>query len=144
MFCTSLPAAAAAIALISLTGNLQAQDNQDKEQAYEIRYPEISYPQLRKAMDAGQVFLIDANSTESYSKGHIPLAKSIYNPAFLEAQLPVLKNYPIAVYCGGPQCTTWHKAADFAVARGYTSVMHFKGGLKGWKAAGDTLATGQE
>ena len=133
------------IVFISLAGHLQAQETSlDKEKAYEQHYSEISYTQLRKAMDAGQVFLIDANSTESYTKGHIPLARSLYKPELLEAQLPVLKNYPIVVYCGGPQCTAWQRAADFAAARGYTSVMHFKGGIKGWKAQGDTLASGQE
>ena len=116
----------------------------DKTTAYEQHYPEISYTQLRKAIDAGQIFLIDANSTKTFKNGHIPLAKSLYNRDQLTAQLPVLKNYPIAVYCGGPQCSAWHKAADFAAAKGYTSIMHFEGGLKGWKDQGNPLASEQD
>ncbi|MGI9276558.1 MAG: rhodanese-like domain-containing protein [Endozoicomonas sp.] len=124
-----------------LSGQALAADSEDAA-AYDQHYPEIKYPLLRKAIDAGEVFLIDANSTETYQKGHLPSARSITNRKKLEGELPVLKNYPIAVYCGGPQCSAWHSAADFAAARGYTNVMHFKGGLKVWKEQGDTLSTG--
>lgn len=116
--------------------------HQEQNLAYEHRYPEIKYPLLRKAMDAGQVFLIDANSPTTYQNGHLPMAKSINHPDLLSQQLPILSGYPIVVYCGGPQCTAWHKAADFAAARGYTNIQHFKGGIKGWKEVGDSLSKG--
>ena len=121
-----------------------AQTNElDKNAAYEKHYPAINYSSLRKALDLGQVFIIDANSEETFRKGHIPLARSINNTELLSAQLPVIKSYPIVVYCGASYCTAWHKAADFSAARGYTNVMHYKEGLKGWKEKGDTLATGK-
>ncbi len=115
------------------------ESNMDKLKAYEHHYPQINYSQLRQAMDEKQVFLIDANSRQSYQKGHIPLAKSINDRDILLKQLPVIKSFPIVVYCGGPQCNAWHKAADFATANGYTNVMHFKEGTKGWEEAGDQL-----
>lgn len=120
---------------------LHAEESMDQAAAYEKHYPEIKYPTLRKAIDAGEVFLIDANRTETFQKGHLPGARSIQDRKALESQLPVLKNYPIVVYCGGPQCPVWQKAADFAAARGYTSIMHYKGGLKDWKAQGEILST---
>lgn len=117
--------------------------NPDTNRAYEKHYPEINYQTLKQAIDANQVIVIDSNSTERFQKEHIPSARSIKKPEQLEAHLPILKNYPIVVYCGGPQCTAWHSAADFVAARGYRNIMHFKGGIKGWKAAGGTLAEGQ-
>ncbi len=112
-----------------------------RHDAYDARYPEINYAQLKKALDAKQVFLIDANREETFNKGHLPGAKSLANLEKLEPQLPYLKSYPIVVYCGGPQCTAWYWAADFATAKGYTNIMHYKQGTKGWKAAGATFET---
>lgn len=116
--------------------------DQNKNSAYEKHYPEILYPTLRKAIDLSQVFIIDANNPDTYSKGHIPLARSINDTDNLKPQLPVIKSYPIVAYCGGPQCTAWHKAADYVAALGYTNVLHYKGGLQDWKNKGDTLVTG--
>lgn len=113
-----------------------------KDAASEKHYPEILYPTLRKAIDLGQVFIIDANSPDTYNKGHLPLARSINDTKSLKSQLPAIKSYPIVVYCGGPQCTAWHKAANFAAAQGYSNVLHYKGGLKDWTAKGDTLVNG--
>ena len=125
----------------ALSGNTLACESEDTAAAYDKHYPEIKYPKLRKAMDAGEVFIIDANSTETYQKGHLPGAHSMANLK-LRGGLPELEVYPIVVYCGGPQCPAWHSAADFATARGYSNVMHFKGGIKVWKEQGDTLSTG--
>ncbi|MGI9278318.1 MAG: rhodanese-like domain-containing protein [Endozoicomonas sp.] len=116
---------------------------EDRLAAYKQHYPAISYPSLRKAMDAGEVFIIDSNKAETYSKGHLPGSHSLADRTTLESRLPVLKNYPIVVYCGGPQCPSWFSGADFAAARGYSNIMHYKGGLKDWKEQGETLATGK-
>lgn len=112
----------------------------DQMQAYEKHYPEIKYSELRKSIDAGEVFIIDANSAETYRKGHLPTAASLTDEKRLTDRLPFNKTYPVIVYCGGPQCTAWHKAADFAAARGYTNVRHYKGGLKDWESQGDRLS----
>ena len=113
----------------------------DQIQAYEKQYPEIKYSELRKSIDAGEVFIIDANSAKTYKKGHLPTAASLADEKKLTNQLPFNKTYPMVVYCGGPQCTAWHKAADFATARGYTNVRHYRGGLKDWETQGDRLST---
>lgn len=140
---TSLKACFAALLILFTLGTARAESsNPDQNAAYNQHYPEISYEDLRKSIDHGQVFIIDANSEQSYSNGHIPLAHSINQRERLTVQLPPLKTFPIVVYCGGPQCTAWHRAADFAAARGYTNIMHYRGGIKGWKDQGDSLATG--
>ncbi|WP_252178993.1 rhodanese-like domain-containing protein [Endozoicomonas sp. 4G] len=134
-----------ACAVILFSTSVVASENttEDRLAAYNQHYPAISYTQLRKAIDAGEVFLLDTNRAETYAKGHLPGAYSLADRATLERRLPVLKNYPIVVYCGGPQCTAWFTGADFATAKGYTNIMHFKGGLKEWKEQGDSLATGK-
>ena len=140
---TSIRTGLTAIALMFFMLTAQAENsNPDQNAAYNRHYPEITYETLRKSIDLGQVFIIDANSEQSYKNGHIPLAHTINDRERLITQLPALKSYPIVVYCGGPQCTAWHKAADLAAAQGYTNIMHFKGGIKGWKEQGDSLATG--
>ena len=113
----------------------------DQAKAYNKHYPEIKYTELRKSIDAGEVFIIDASSEQNFKKGHLPTAVSMANKKMLEERMPYNKHYPIIVYCGGPQCTAWHKAADFAAARDFTSVRHYKGGLKDWQAQGERLST---
>ena len=113
----------------------------DQTKAYEKHYPEIKYSELRKSIDAGEVFIIDANSTETFQRGHLPTAVSLKDEKKLIEQLPFNKTYPIIVYCGGPQCTAWHRAADFAAARDFINVRHYKGGLKDWEIQGERLST---
>ncbi|KEQ18822.1 rhodanese-like domain-containing protein [Endozoicomonas numazuensis] len=135
-----------ACALIMFSATALACDDAsmgDRLAAYNQHYPAISYPALRKAMDAGEVFIIDSNKAETFSNGHLPGAYSLVDRDNLKNKLPTLKNYPIVVYCGGPQCPSWFAGADFAVAQGYTNIMHYKGGLKDWKEQGDTLASGK-
>ncbi|AMO57504.1 rhodanese-like domain-containing protein [Endozoicomonas montiporae] len=113
----------------------------DQAKAYDKHYPEIKYQDLRKSIDAGEVFIIDVNSEQTYKQGHLPTAVSMVDEKKLEERMPFNKDYPIVVYCGGPQCTAWYKGADFAAARGYNSIRHYKGGLKDWKAQGERLST---
>lgn len=127
------------MAVILLSGHLFAGE-MDQARAYDKHYPEIKYTELRKSIDAGEVFIIDANSEQTFKKGHLPTAVAMVDEKKLEERMPYNKRYPIIVYCGGPQCTAWHKAADFAAARGYTSVRHYRGGLKDWQAQGERLS----
>ena len=114
-------------------------NDQYKREAYDHLYPEISQEVLAKAIKANQVFLIDANSEKTYKEGHLPTALSLTNPQLLEKNMPVLKGYPVVVYCYSSQCNAWHNAANFAQSKGYNNIMHFKDGLKGWRAAGGAV-----
>ena len=131
----------ALLLLSALTSAAQGNESEDQQQAYKLHYPDMSYDVLRKAIDKGEVFIIDANRTENYVKGHIPGAYSIKSREELKQSLPELKKFPIVVYCWSEQCTAWQKAADFAFANGYTNVSHFSGGIEEWKRQGDVLAT---
>ena len=113
--------------------------SEDMILAYDQNYPTLPLASLKQAIIQKEVFLIDVNGMESYQKGHLPGALSFYNKVLLEQHLPALKSYPIVVYCGGPKCPAWHKAADFARARGYSNISHFREGTKGWLQGGEEL-----
>ncbi len=106
--------------------------DQLRREAYDISYPEIDYSTLEKVIKARQAFLIDANSERAYKEeGHLPGSYSLANLDELKKNLPILKEYPIIVYCYRAECNAWQRAADFAKAMGYKNILHFKPGLKG-------------
>lgn len=105
--------------------------------------PEISFEDLKKAVQAKSAFIIDANSADTYAAGHVPGAVSFAkNEAHFAQVLPKDKNAPIVAYCGGPLCTAWKDPAKEAKKLGYTNVRHFKGGISGWKKAGEPTEKG--
>lgn len=107
------------------------------------RYADISHDQLKAAIAAGAVTVIDVNGSESYSEGHIPGALNFAAvKADLAARLPASKDALIVAYCGGPQCTAYRQAYDAAVALGYTNVKHYSGGISGWEAKGEKTDKG--
>jgi len=104
---------------------------------------DISHDDLKKAIADGSVTVIDVNGTASYKAGHIPGAIDYSaKKDDLAAVLPKDKNALIVAYCGSPACGAYKKAADAAVALGYTNVKHYSGGLSGWKAKNETLEPG--
>ncbi|MTI15045.1 rhodanese-like domain-containing protein [Sansalvadorimonas verongulae] len=111
---------------------------------YTDRYPVITYSDLKQAMREGNITLLDANSPTTYNNGHIPGALSL--PALIKKEekrpLPSSKNDLVVVYCGGPQCSAWFKAADFVVKKGYKTIRYYRGGLKEWKAKEEPVETG--
>ena len=46
------------------------------------------------------------------------------------------KDALIVTYCGGPQCPLSHKLAHRLEGSGYTNVIEYREGIKGWTAAG--------
>ncbi len=101
-------------------------------------FPDISLADLKKAIAAKDVTIIDVNGPESYQSGHIPGAIDYtVVKEDLAAKLPKDKNALIVAYCGSPQCGAYARAAQAAKDLGYTNVQHYVGGIKGWKEAGE-------
>jgi len=116
----------ATLAVIAVTSAVYAGD-----------FPEISIEEVKAAIAAKKITLLDANGSDSWKAGHIPGAIDFAaNKDKLASLLPPEKDALIVAYCGGPMCNAYAAAANAAKALGYTNVRHLKAGLSGWKKAG--------
>lgn len=102
-----------------------------------------------KELIAQNALMVDVRSEKEYNEGHIPGAilvpygeKSLKDIAFDPAADSFSgvdkldKNKAVIFACNGPECWKSYKAAKAAVARGFTNVHWFRGGLPEWKAEG--------
>ena len=105
-------------------------------------YPEITIDQLKSAIAAKEVTLLDVNGSQSWKEGHIPGALDYASSqANLAKVLPKNKDALIVAYCGGPSCGAYARAAKAAKDLGYTNVKHLTAGISGWKSAGEKTAS---
>jgi rhodanese-related sulfurtransferase len=107
-------------------------------------FEDISLKDLKAALDAKGVTVIDCNGVESFTQGHIPGAIDLQGiKGDLSAKLPQDKAGLIVAYCGSEKCPAWKAGAEAAKALGYTNVKHFAPGIKGWRGAGEAVETVQ-
>jgi rhodanese-related sulfurtransferase len=119
-------------AVCALTATLHAGEVKD-----------ITIPELKDAIAAKQVVLLDANGTKSWQQGHIPGAIDFKaDDAKLASTLPKDKGALVVAYCGGPQCMAYKAAVAAAQKLGYTNVKHLPAGIKGWVKAGEPTEKG--
>ena len=110
---------------------------------YAGQYPEITVPELKAAISAKQVVLLDANGTDKWAKGHIPSAIDFTGAKDKLANLlPKDKGALVVAYCGGPRYRAYEGAAKAAEKLGYTNVKHLTAGISGWQAAGEKMDSG--
>jgi rhodanese-related sulfurtransferase len=103
--------------------------------------PEISADDLKKAMEAKTVTIIDVNGTDSFRAGHIPGAIDfVAVKEELASKLPSDKSALVVAYCSSETCKAYMRATQAASELGYTNVKHYAPGLAGWKSAGENLA----
>lgn len=103
-------------------------------------FPDISIDDLKSAIEAKKVTVIDVNGSASYKAGHIPGAIDFRaQKAELAKLLPSDKGSLVVAYCGGPTCGAYAAAAKAAKELGYTNVKHLSAGISGWKAASAPL-----
>jgi rhodanese-related sulfurtransferase len=102
-----------------------------------------------KELIAQRAVMVDVRSEKEYHEGHVPGAilvpygeKSLKDIAFDPAADTFAgidkldKKNPVIFACNGAECWKSYKAAKAAVARGFTNVYWFRGGLPEWKAEG--------
>lgn len=108
--------------------------------ALAAEFPDISIADLKSAIAAKTVTVIDVNGTRSYEAGHVPGALN-YDAvkAGLAKALPANKSALVVAYCGGPKCMAYKEAAQAARELGYTNVKHLVAGISGWKDAKEEL-----
>ena len=106
--------------------------------AFAGEFPDITIPEVKQAIASGKATIIDVNGTQSYKNGHVPSALNYADISKdLASKLPSDKNALVIAYCGGPSCNAYTKAANAAVALGYTNVKHMSAGISGWLQAGE-------
>jgi rhodanese-related sulfurtransferase len=107
-------------------------------------YPDITINDLKTAIEAKKVTVIDVNGTSSWEKGHIPGAIDFAtSKEKLAKVLPKDKDALIVAYCGGPTCMAYQAAAKAAKELGYRNVKHLSAGISGWMQAGEKTEKGE-
>ena len=98
----------------------------------------ITRDELKAAMDAGSVTVVDALGGEYYAKQHLPGAIALVL-ADVEAQAPAVfpdRDAAIVTYCSNPACPNSGQVADRLTALGYTNVRKYREGIQDWAEAG--------
>ena len=98
----------------------------------------ITRDELKTAIDAGTVTVIDALGGEYYAKQHLPGALALVRDD-VDAQAPTLLpdlDAAIVTYCSNPACPNSGQVADRLTALGYTNVRKYREGIQDWVEAG--------
>jgi rhodanese-related sulfurtransferase len=104
------------------------------------KFPDISHDELKSAVAANKVTLLDVNGTSTYEKGHIPGAIDFTKTKdSIATKLPKDKGALIVAYCANENCTAYQQGAKAAKELGYTNVKHYAKGIMGWKDAGEPI-----
>src|SRR5438093_1673990 len=94
---------------------------------------DITIQELKTALAAKQVVLLDANGTKSWQERHIAGAIDFKaGEVKLASLLPADKTALVVAYCGSPKCMAYKAATAAAQKLGYTNVKHLPDGIKGW------------
>jgi rhodanese-related sulfurtransferase len=98
----------------------------------------ITRDELRVAIDAGTVTVVDALGGEYYAKQHLPGAVPLVE-ADVAGQAGALlpdRSAPIVTYCSNPACPNSQRVADKLTALGYRNVRKYREGIEDWVGAG--------
>lgn len=98
----------------------------------------ITRDELKSAIDAGTVTVVDALGGEYHAKQHLPGAVALA-PADVDARAAdVLPDRAAAIvtYCSNPACPNSGQVADRLTALGYVNVRKYREGIEDWTGAG--------
>ncbi len=87
--------------------------------------------ELKRAIDGGEVFVVDVRAAEDYARGHIPGAIN-YPKDMWDQPVKLPHDRAVVLYCYSQVC---HLAAEVAVrlaSAGYP-VKELEGGFAGWQ-----------
>jgi len=104
----------------------------------------ITRDELKAALDAAEVTVVETLRAEHFAQGHLPGAVHIH-PEEVAEKAPALlpdRDAPIVTYCSNTACRNSGAAAARLTAMGYTDVRAYAEGKQDWSAAGLPLETG--
>jgi rhodanese-related sulfurtransferase len=98
----------------------------------------ISRDDLRAAIEAGAVTVVDALGGEYWARQHLPGALPLV-AADVRAKAAALlpdRDAAIVTYCSNPACPNSAQVAALLEGLGYTNVRKYREGIEDWAAAG--------
>ncbi len=90
--------------------------------------------QVKQALDAQEIVLIDVRTPPEYIMEHIDGALLMPMAFFRPDALPTQEGKRIVLQCGSGARSC--KVAEIALAAGLSPLAHMKGGFRAWKQAG--------
>lgn len=104
----------------------------------------ITRAELRAAIDAGTVTVVDALGGAYYEKQHLPGAVPLTEGEVEAAAAGLLpdKDALIVVYCSNPACGNSQAVAGKLERLGYRNVRKYREGIEDWAEAGLPLESG--
>ena len=118
------------------------------ESSASTSFSEIRLEELKKALEKGEVILLDGRSEKDYENGHIPSAYSLSVTDF-ETRFPQVaprfsQQHRLVVYCGAGDCGLSRRLAALLQQRGYTRVRIYYGGYNEWFLGSNPVVKGKE
>jgi rhodanese-related sulfurtransferase len=103
----------------------------------------ISTTELQDMIVKGSAVILDARSSKYDDGNRIPGAKTLNADCKAEdvAKIVSAKDAKIVAYCGSVQCPASKNLAQHLTGLGYTNVVVYEEGIKGWLAAGQKVET---
>lgn len=95
----------------------------------------ISFEDLNREATLGTVAVVDVREPPEFAGGHVPGAVNMPLSSFNLDKLPTDKPVVLICLAGGRS----GRALGQAVAAGRTDVVHYAGGMNGWKQAGGKI-----
>jgi rhodanese-related sulfurtransferase len=98
----------------------------------------ITRDELKAAIGAGTVTVVDALGGDYHAQQHLPGAVALA-PGDVDALAPAVlpdKGAAIVTYCTGPSCPNSGQVADRLTTLGYAHVRKYREGIEDWVAAG--------
>lgn len=98
----------------------------------------ITRDELRAALEAGDVVVLDTLPASYYEQAHLPGALNLVEAdvTALAATLVPDLSTPVVTYCSNAACGNSQAVATLLEKAGYTSVRKYKDGIQDWAEAG--------
>lgn len=97
----------------------------------------ISTSELRQWVARREdVLLVDVLPPSLHLVGHLPGSANIPLSQLEDGASVLPRGRQIVVYCAGPDCPLSERAVRLLEERGFSHVLHYRGGLEEWEEAG--------
>jgi rhodanese-related sulfurtransferase len=98
----------------------------------------ISRDDLRAAIEAHAVIVVDTLGGDYWARQHLPAAIPLVadDVATKASELLPDKAAAIVTYCSNPACPNSHAVASRLEQLGYTNVRRYREGIEDWTSAG--------